>query len=491
MKSHRKSKVVFLLILISFTQLRVVGQVFDVVVAQDGSGDFTTIQAAINKVPINSARRTLIYVKPGTYVEKVKLYSGHKNVSLIGEDVNNVIISWDDYSGDSEGNSTSSSYTMAAEGDGFYAESLTILNTAGNVGQAVALSVLGNEQILKNCRLIGFQDTYYVRKGKQFNLDCYIEGATDFIFGEATSVFQNCEINCVSGGQYITAPADTKLITQINGENFYHGLLFLNCDITSGSGVTDGSYYLGRPWQPNSSSTYIQCTLGDHIKASGWSEWGGNTNHASAHFSEYQNENTTGALVDVSQRVTWSHQLTASQVSETYNLDYFLDGWDPLVMTTALTAPEDLHQNTNNVVHFELNWSPVPNALGYVIIKNEASLGFSETPTFLDPTSTSSDRYRVRSVSVGGSLSGYSEELSGKEVSATVLTLEPQLKVKVKGAMIELEEPVNASVYTLSGSLVFKQLNVQRLDLSGQPQGIYILRMENQRGRVLVKKVAL
>ena len=251
-------------------------QVYDFVVAKDGSTRYSTIKLALDKVPASSPNRTLIFVKNGVYEEKVWVYANKKNVSIIGESVDGVVISWDDYSGKTSGMSTADSYTLLVEGDDFYGENLTIKNTAGNVGQAVAVRTTGDRQIFKNCKFIGFQDTYYAHKKRQYNVDCYVEGATDFIFGDATTVFENSTINSVKGGQYITAPNDTKLIsTTASGDPFYHGLLFLECLLTADEDVPANSYYLGRPWGAPGSAVYIDCTLGEHIRPAGWSEWNG------------------------------------------------------------------------------------------------------------------------------------------------------------------------------------------------------------------------
>lgn len=462
-------------------------QVFDLVVAQDGTGDYTSIGSAINRIRSTDSRY-LIYVKAGTYQEKVSV--AFNNISLIGEDVDQVIISWDDYSGDAQGHTTSSSYTFETSGDGFYAENITFENTAGNVGQAVAVSTLGNQQAFKNCKFLGFQDTYYARKGMQYFTECYIEGATDFIFGEATTIFQNCQIRCVEGGQYITAPADTKLITETANGSIYHGLLFLNSEISAAEDVSASSYFLGRPWQPNSSAVYVNCTLGNHIRSEGWSEWD-NANHESAKFSEYASITPEGDLVDVSGRVSWSTQLTSQQVDDYYNLDYFLNGWDPIPAITPLVSPSDLHQSAENEDAYELNWEPVADAIGYVITRNDSTFGFSETTAFIDPSSTSGDWYKVRAVSATGALSSYSNQVAGASVGATVLSATEANGFWIRQGTLESSERMNVKIYTISGRLVFKESNTQRIDLNEFQRGVYLIKIETMNGAVITKKVAI
>lgn len=462
-------------------------QVFDMVVAQDGSGDYTSLQAALDRMRV-TGERTLIYIKSGTYEEKVNVT--HSNISLIGEDVSDVVITWDDYSGDAEGHSTSSSYTLQVEGDGFYAENITFANSAGDVGQAVAVSTTGSQQIFNNCRMLGFQDTYYARKGMQYLKDCYIEGATDFIFGESTAVFDHCEVMCVEGGQYITAPADTKLITEVGGGPFYHGLLFLDSEISSGEGVGNNSYYLGRPWQPNASTVYVRCTYGSHIRDLGWSTWSGD-NHLTGFFAEYNNVNEAGELVDVSGRVDWSTQLTEQQVNDYYNLDYFFNGWDPLPVAQAPDSPEGLMQNTENEAVYELSWEPVADAIGYVVAKNDATYGFSETSSITDTDSGPDDWYKVRSVSATGALSSYSGQAPGASVGATVLSATETNGFWIKQRILESTERMNVKIYTISGRLMLKRSNTREVDLNGLQRGIYLIKIETVDGSVITKKIAI
>ncbi len=462
-------------------------QVYDAVIAQDGSGDYTSIQRAIDRLRGNSSGRYLFFIKKGIYNEKVNLLVD--NMSFIGEAVDDVIITWDDYSGDSEGNSTSSSYSFQADGDGFYAENITFKNTAGNVGQAVAVSATGSQQVFKNCKFYGFQDTYYIKKGMQYHLNCYIEGATDFIFGEATSVFDQCEIKCLNGGQYITAPADTKLITVANGQNFYHGTLFIDSEITRANGVADNSYFLGRPWQPNSSSVYINCTLGNHIKPEGWSEWS-NNNHLSAHFSEFGSVNPDGSPVDVSNRVSWSSQLTSQEVDDYYNLDYFLNGWDPLPIVQVLDAPDNLSQVTIfSQGSFELIWPEVIGAIGYVLYKNDSTYAFTSELQFSVDDLITGDKIQVSAVNNYGSPGKRSAEF----VVPVVNSIKDELGISFKliENTIVFSEQVNFKIFSMSGQLVLSQTSTTEHQISHLPKGVYVLGVENSRGITAFEKIAL
>ncbi|WP_340114646.1 pectinesterase family protein [Maribellus mangrovi] len=459
------------------------GQVFDLVVDAHGTGDYNNIQKAINSAPDNSSERTLIFVKNGTYYEKVLLPASKMNVSLIGQSADGVILTYDD--NPQKGTSPADTYTLHADAAGFYAENITVENTSGNVGQAIAIRTTGDTMVFKNCRFLGFQDTYYAHKRRQYNLNCYVEGATDFIYGDATTVFDSCRINCVKGGSYITAPADTKLTTNIAGNIFLHGLLFRYCDVTADADVPDNSYYLGRPWQPNSSSVYIQCTLGDHIKSEGWSTWN-DDNHLSSVFAEYQNITPGGSLVDVSQRVDWSSQLDSAIVANLYKLDFFFrktfgEHWDPTRLTDNLSDPYGLSLNGNT-----LTWDAVDGAIGYVILKDDVVLGFADLESYTNEAVNGEiSNFKVKSVTKNGALS------TGKKSVETGVIVPAQnanlIRTYSKG-IIKFEEPVTFRIYNVSGSLIRTGVG-DEVDISNERSGVYIVKSSNKLGDLEIRKI--
>lgn len=452
-------------------------QVFDIVVAEDGSGDYTSIQAAINAVPNNQAQRTLIYVKAGTYKEKVTTTASKQNVSIIGENAENVILTWNDYYPNT---SASESYTFLADIAGLYVENLTIENTASKefngVGQALAVRTIGDSMAFKNCKYLGFQDTYYAHKNRNYNLNCYVEGGTDFIYGDATSVWDSCTIHCLKGGQYITAPADAKIVTPI-GDGFLHGLLFRYCTVTAEEGVAQGQYYLGRPWQPKSSSVYIECILGEHIKDLGWSTWSDN-NHESSYFAEYNSKNPDGTLTDISKRVDWSFQLDSATAAKRYNLPFFLrrfrfpnhDTWDPTRVTTPLSRPTGFRRNGNTLV-----WQKVENAEGYVVYKNGETIGFAETESFeISGTVDENAEYSTKSVSFSGALSAVSTDV----VVSTTDVFENSISMKNVDGLIHFTEVVDFQIYSMQGSLVESGRD-NTFSLKPFDSGIYIVKASN------------
>ncbi|MFL1013442.1 pectate lyase [Flavisericum labens] len=272
---------------------------YNMVVAKDGSGDFTTIQEAINASKSFPYQRVIINIKNGVYNEKVHVYSWNTHVSLIGESKENTVIVYDDFFKKINlgRNSTFHTSTLLVEGDDFLAKNLTIKNVAGPVGQAVALSVNANRCYFKNCALIGSQDTLYTAgEGfKQYFKDCYIEGAVDFIFGGATVLFENCRLHSKSDS-YITAASTPQ------GQKF--GYVFKNCKLTAEKNVK--KVYLGRPWRFNAKTVFINCEMGSHILPDGWNNWGKKEAEVQSFYAEY---NCSGPGYQPEKRVDWSHQL--------------------------------------------------------------------------------------------------------------------------------------------------------------------------------------
>ncbi|RNI28281.1 pectin esterase [Rufibacter immobilis] len=312
-----------LLLLVWFSLLlgQARAQTYDFVVAKDGSGQFRTVQEAINAVPDFRKNQTSIYIKNGVYKEKITLPPTKTNVRLVGQDVKKTILTYDDYAakknrfGEEMGTTGSTSFFVY--GDDFTAENLTFENSAGPVGQAVAVRVDGDKVIFRNCRFLGFQDTLYPHgeKSRQYYQNCYIEGTTDFIFGWSTAVFENCEIFCKKGGNYITAASTL--------EGAPYGFVFLNCRLTGDA--PQNSFYLGRPWRPFAKTVFINTYLGKHIRPEGWHNWSKPEAEKTTFYAEY---NSTGPGAASKNRVPWSKQLT-TQEAQQYTLKNIFQDWDP------------------------------------------------------------------------------------------------------------------------------------------------------------------
>lgn len=272
-------------------------------VAKDGSGDYRYIQDAIDAMRVYPLQRITLYIKNGVYSEKIELPPDNTDVTFIGESVDKTIINFNDYSGRGK-LTTFTSYTAKISGNRFRAENITFMNSAGPVGQALALYVDADKALFKNCRFIGNQDTIFAsgENARQYFMDCYIEGTTDFIFGPSTAVFQNCTIRAKSNS-YITA-ANTP-----QGKKF--GFVFLDCKVIADSSVT--KLFLGRPWRAYSRTAFIRCELPKQIAPEGWNNWGNPENEKTAYYAEYKNRGEGAATKS---RVGWSKQLSDKEAKE-------------------------------------------------------------------------------------------------------------------------------------------------------------------------------
>jgi pectinesterase len=321
---------VFLTLLVSVTGAFARQQQYPkyLTVAQDGSGNYKTIQEAVNAMRDFSQERVTIFIKKGVYHEKLVIPSWKTNISLVGESRDSTIITNADYSGKPlphgrdtasgrDKYSTFNSYTVIVKGNDFNAENLTIQNTSGRVGQAVALHVEADRCVILNCRLLGNQDTLYVGidSSRQYYKNCFIEGTTDFIFGPATVVFQNCTIKSLSNS-YITAASTTP--------RQQYGFVFFDCTLIADTAAK--KVLLGRPWRPHARTVYISTKMGAHISPTGWDNWRNPENEKTAYYAEY---NSSGPGANTKDRAAWSHQLTKKEAKQ-YTLKNIFGDWDPL-----------------------------------------------------------------------------------------------------------------------------------------------------------------
>ncbi len=296
-----------------------------IVVSKDGTGDYTTVQEAIDAVRAYTPTHVTIHIKNGFYHEKVTIPSWVSNLSIIGESKENTIISYEDYSGkffstdtinNKNKHTTFTSATWFVYGNDITMENLTIQNKAGRVGQALALHVNGSRFILRNCNLLGNQDTLFATndESEQFYDQCYIEGTTDFIFGSATAVFYKCTIKSLTNS-YITAASTMP--------HQKYGYVFLNCNLIAADECTQT--YLGRPWRAYAKTAFIDCSMGAHINAAGWHNWDNVNNEKTAYYAEFQ---SVGPGANSNNRANWSRQLTPNEASE-YRLSKIFGNWNP------------------------------------------------------------------------------------------------------------------------------------------------------------------
>jgi len=317
-----------------------------ITVAADGSGDVKTIIDAVAAVPDNSTDRTVIHIKAGTYDDgQIVVPKTKKLVTFEGEGVDKTILSFRyNINEQNPPQVQRKLWGIGVDilGDDFVAHDLTFQNASGDHGQALALRIDGDRAVVYDCHLLGWQDTLRVNNGRDYFHNDYIAGRVDFIYGNATAVFDHCEIHSKNGG-YCTAantPPDKP-----------YGFVFLDCNLTGDAIPWDPATtnptstekprvtplaQLGRPWRPNAAVAYIRCEMGAHINPTGWDNWGKTSNEQTARYSEYDSKGP-GAAPD--KRAPWSHQLTADEAAK-YTLPNILagsDNWDPTVVVAATT----------------------------------------------------------------------------------------------------------------------------------------------------------
>ncbi len=292
-----------------------------IVVAQDGSGQYKTVQSALDAIPSNSKSRFIIHIKKGIYKEVITVDATKNFITFKGEDAKNTVLTFDNHAGTKLPNGdTLNTWTCASTfiyGNDFHAENITFQNNAGfTAGQAVALRIEGNRASFKNCKMTGFQDVLFLSGSgvKHYFEDCYIEGTTDFIFGAATAVFKNCLIHSKKNS-HVTAASTNSIIP--------YGFVFIDCKLTADSNINKVS--LGRPWTPTASVTYINCWMDKHIIPEGWNNWRNPANETTARYAEY---GSTGPGGDRSKRVPWAKQLTEDEVKK-FTIRNILGDWSP------------------------------------------------------------------------------------------------------------------------------------------------------------------
>ncbi|CAK9146595.1 unnamed protein product [Ilex paraguariensis] len=303
----------------------------DVVVSQDGSGDYKTISEAV-AASRSGSKRFVIYVKKGVYKENVEIKKTMKNLMFIGDGIGATIVTGNKYNNLQDGTSTFRSATFAVSGNGFIARDMTFKNTAGpQKHQAVALRSSSDFSIFYSCRFIGYQDTLYVHSQRQFYRNCDICGTEDFICGDAVMVLQNCNI-------YVRRPMSNQKNTVTaqarSDPNENTGIVIHNSVVTAASDLKPEQEsfktYLGRPWGQYSRTVIMKTSLDSLIDPEGWCPWDGDFALKTLYYGEYMN---TGLGAMTSARVKWPgyNIITSGTEAEKFSVGSFLagDAWIP------------------------------------------------------------------------------------------------------------------------------------------------------------------
>lgn len=390
----KRTKTILLSLLVSvigYSQNNV-NKVFDMVVASDGSGNYTSVQAAINAAPEHSTRPYLIFIKNGIYDELVDIPAEKTYIHLIGQDANSTIIRHTMHCGGKDSkqfeysvnNPQSENYkhhaVMDNWGSNFYMENITLENSWGTRQQAgpqaLAIRTFADRMAFYNCRFLSFQDTWFTTTNdtdRHYIKKCYLEGAVDYIYGSGDVLAEETTFYNVRSGSVITAPCHTHA---------RYGYAFLNCIVDGNQKAADGKLKLGRPWHNHPISVWINTKMLIPIAPEGWTDMGA----IPCLFAEYRSHDTYGKLIDTGLRktiYTYTDRntgnkfsgsclaaITASEAAR-YNYQNMImaaDGWNPRNYMESLPAPQKLNYRKG-----VLNWKSVKGAKGYMVTndKNE------------------------------------------------------------------------------------------------------------------------
>lgn len=434
-------------------------RLYDAIVAADGSGDYCTVQEAIDAAPTGRTTPWLIFIKRGIYEGHLTIPATKPYIYLIGQNKDLVTLADSRKSGGENAYSISDGATLDIESDNCYIEGVDLQNSYGveanNGPQALALASNGDKLIMNNMKLRSYQDTWYTGGNdshRSYIADSWIEGAVDFIYGKGDVMITNDTINIVrKSGGYIVAPN--------HGLSAKWGYVFLNNVITAPGVPSETDVWLGRPWHEYPKTVYINTKAEVTIPATGWYETMGGL---PALWAEYNTMDGDGNPVDLSSRrteyyyidsdgnkVTGSSEtavLTAEQAAQytVKNVSGGDDAWNPELICEPCAAPEV------NSADGKLSWEAVPYAICYVVSKNDTVVSISVDNEF---TTTENGVYKVQAVN----------EFGGLSKAAVINTATAINNLETDGESSEVE-----AVYRLDGTR-----------LKGLKRGINVVRYSN------------
>lgn len=399
-------------------RLQPTARLYDAVVAQDGSGDYTTVQAAIDAAPSERGLPWLIFIKNGEYNEHVNVPASKPYLHFIGQDRDKTIIYDDKLCGGDNALHVSVGATVVVNSNNCYFENVTLENSWGHDKQAgpqaLALNTAGDRTIFKNVAMLSYQDTWITPSTSSYRAyvtDCFIEGAVDFIYNSGDIYIENTTlyINRKSGG-FIVAPS--------HAEDVKWGYVFNNCTITAPGVPSETDVWLGRPWHNSPKTVFLHTKAEVTIPAAGWYETMGGL---PVLWADYMTTDAKGNLLDLSQRRD-TYYKTDSEGNKTYgtaknfltdaeaaqytvkNVLSGTDSWQPKLVTEACEAPKV------SLKDGYLSWEAVPYAICYVITKDDIVVGFTTETTFAYEAGS---QYKIQAANEYGGLSQatlYSEE---------------------------------------------------------------------------------
>ncbi|MDE6370742.1 MAG: Ig-like domain-containing protein, partial [Duncaniella sp.] len=414
-------------------------RLFDAIVAADGSGDHTTLQAAIDAAPTQSVKPYLIFVKNGRYHEHINIPTTKPNLHIIGQDRDEAVI-WDDkLCGGDNALHVSVGATVVVNANDCMFENITLENSYGHEKQdgpqALALNTSGDRTILNNVALLSYQDTWITPSTSSYRAyvrNSLIEGAVDFIYNSGDIYIENTTllITRKSGG-YIVAPSHDKDVKW--------GYVFNNCTITAPGVPSETSVWLGRPWHNYPKTVFLNTRAEVTIPAAGWHETMGGL---PALWADWNTVDANGNPVDLSQRRDTYYRmendqkvygkaknfLTDQEAAE-YTVRNVLSGgdnWEPVIKTEACKTPEVIFDGNT------LSWNEVPYAICYLITRGGKVIDFvKETSYTVTPArdGEETEPYKVQAVNEFGGLSakgiaGDKSAIDTVDASADIIAIE-------------------------------------------------------------------
>ena len=434
-------------------------RVYDAVVAQDGTGDYATVQAAVDAAPANLVKPWLIFIKEGTYNEHVDVPADKPYLYFIGQGRDKVKIADDKLCGGDNALHVDVGATFVAKSSDLYFEGISFVNTYGveqNAGpQALALNTKADRVVFNNCGMYSYQDTWITPSESDcrgYVKNCFIEGAVDFIYNNGDYFFDGDTLNIVrKSGGYIVAPshdADSKW-----------GYVFMNNVITAPGVPSETDVWLGRPWHNQPKTGFINTKAEVTIPAAGWHDTMGGI---PAIFAEYNTMDADGNPLDLTHRNNYywytdgngqkvegyAKSVLTDEEAATYTIENVLrgtDNWQPELMTEACAAPAPVADKAAGVI----TWEAVPYAICYVITKDGKVEGFTtETRCAYDEGA----EYAIQAANEFGGLSapavvdGIGTGVSGVEAAEAVAVKAVYSADGVK--LSSLQKGLNIVVYT-------------------------------------------
>ncbi len=499
--------IIFVLAWTTFSLSCVTAQTaFMKVVAADGSGDYNSVQEAVNNAP-KDGTRMLIFVKNGFYKEQVSVPQGAV-VSLIGESRDGTIISHD-LSHTMGYDDAAETSTIYVDGFDFYGDNFTTQNTVGpDGGQAECFTVASDRAVLRHVNLKANQDGIrFFTDSRSYLKNCYIEGTVDYIYDSGIAFIDDCTIKQLRGG-YIVAPGNCFVTVpravsrQLTGQARLWGLgLFIRgCRlIYDADKVGERGSYLGRNWGKTTCAAYfINCYMDKHICPEGWQKM---SDTQSIYIGEYGSMDMDGNPIDLSGRVSWAmtedpEHMSPSQyidqkvVDNIFNMEYVFNLADEqLGGRLGLFEPQPFVTPTASVTKFtavdgNLQWDKSEGAAGYIIYKNGRYLTNLTETSYTDADARAGDSYALRTVSVTGCLG---DEVTGTPTGITNVRAQ-DIEIRSTRYGIYWNRKAQATLYSLDGEILISR-NGACLEWGEYPQGVYILRLVFVDGTSLTRKI--